>query len=137
MVRVGRELAARDALAFRVAQEAVGDWLEERFPDMAELAGRSDEVATRPARMLIEAFSSASAVRAAASAGDDPDAIFNEQAAIAQEQSAGGTTKEWVVGFMQLRCIAIGYMLGSLGDEDATRQSGDLFRDFMGGTGSE
>lgn len=134
IVRVGREMAARDGLAFNVAQEAVGDWMKE-FPEIAEAAGRSDQGATRPTRLMIEAFSSASAVRGAVDAGDSAEAIFNEQAAIAQEQ-ASTTTKQWVVGLMQIRCIAVGYMLGALNQEQKAREFGDLFREFMAAGGT-
>lgn len=41
-----------------------------------------------------------------------------------------GLMKEWVVGFMQIRCIAIGYMFGLLGNEKAARQFGDLLHRF-------
>lgn len=130
IVRVGRELAARDALAFEVAQEAVQDWLK-MFPGVADAAGHSDGGATTPSRMLIEGFSAATAAREAYAAGDDVEGIFNEQAFIAQEHATRGITKQWVVGFMQIRCIAIGYMFGFLGNEKAAREFGDLFRNFF------
>jgi hypothetical protein len=111
-------MASRDPLAFQVAEEAVKDWMA-LYPEIAELCGQSDHGATRPARMLIEAFASARAVRLALDAGEvSGEAILNEHYGIAQEQARKGVTKEWVVGFAQIRCIATGYMLAMLGNAE-------------------
>lgn len=130
ILRVGGQLAARDGVACQVAEEAVGDWLK-MFPAVANAAGASDAGATTPARMLIEAFSAAGATREALAAGDDAEALFGEQAFIAQEHAAGGVTKEWTVAFWQLRCIAIGYMLGALGERTQAERFGLLFREQL------
>lgn len=112
ILRVGRRLAEEDPEMFGIAQEVVSDWLE-RFPDVADAAGRSDGGATTSARMMIEAFAAGRAAQAAiAAANTDPDELFNDQVAIAQEQAERGVTDAWVVAFCQLRCIAVGYVMG-------------------------
>jgi hypothetical protein len=129
-VTVGRDMAEKDPRAFLVAQEAVRDWLE-RFPGFAEEAGRSDGGETGASRLLIEAFSAASAAQAAAYAGDGPEAIFNEVSLVAREQVAAGMTKAWVLAFMQIRCIAVGYMLAATSGTDVTKEFWALSASFL------
>lgn len=130
-VRLGRRMASDDPLVFRIASQAVDDWLE-RFPRIARTAGQSDDPATRSARMLSEAYMAAAATQAAVVADDhDPTVMFNAQFAIAREQTALGVSTEWVVALMQIRCFASGYMLGALGHRDACDELGRLFNAFV------
>jgi hypothetical protein len=131
IIQIGRQLARDDPLVFRVASQAVDDWLE-RFPQIARAASQSDDRATDSTRMLSEAFMAASATQAVADAGEaDAGSIFNEQFDIAQEQTALGVAKEWVVAFMQIRCFAAGYMLGALGRRAECEELGRLFNTFV------
>jgi hypothetical protein len=129
IVRFARDAAARDPQAFSAAQRAVEIWLSD-YAEVARLAGESDRGETTATRQLIEGFSAASASREALQAGDSTEAIFNEQVAIAQGQAGQGVTKEWVVGFMHIRCIAVGLMFGLLGHKEACIEFGRRFREF-------
>jgi hypothetical protein len=130
-VRLSRRMANDDPLVFRVASQAVNDWLE-RFPRIARAAGESDDPATRSARMLSEAYMAAAAAQSAVRVGDgDPTLMFNVQFGIAREQTALGVSTEWVVALMQIRCFASGYMLGALGHRDACDELGRLFNAFV------
>jgi hypothetical protein len=127
LLRMNREMIVRDPVAAQVAQETVKDWIE-RLPEFAQHCGESDHGATGVERMLVEAYAAASAARQAVAAGETSgEAILNEQYAIAQQQAASGVTKEWVVGFAQLRCIAIAYMLGTVGPTEVAEDFGSHF----------
>lgn len=130
-VRLSRRMANDDPRVFRIASEAVNDWLE-RFPRIARAAGGSDDPATRSTRMLNEAYMAAAAAQDSVRVGDDdPDAMFAAQCGIAREQTALGVSTEWVVALMQIRCFAAGYMLGALGHRESCDEIGRLFNAYV------
>ncbi len=122
-------VGARDTTAFKVAERALDSWLE-RFPDVARQAQESDG-STKRGRVLAEAYTAATATRLALEEGDEAAVIFDDQQMLANAQTEAGMTREWVVAFMQIRCIAIGYMLSQLGRRDMTSELGRLFREFF------
>jgi hypothetical protein len=122
--------AARDPQVMEVAKRAVRSWLE-RFPDVAEQAYASDDGRTSEETLVTEGCNAADATRGYIASGDSPLTIFEKQSAIAFDQAEAGVTKEWVVGFMQIRCIATGYMLHNLGHDTTMKEFARLFREFF------
>lgn len=120
----------RDEEAYEIAERAVQSWFE-RFPEVAEQAHDSDGGATPRSALVDEAYEAAVSTRDFAAASDSALTIFEEQSTIAFTQAETGVNKEWVVGFMQIRCIATGYMLTRLDHDTTMREFSGLFRDFF------
>jgi hypothetical protein len=118
IVELGREMALRDGDAYNAARGAVELWLR-AFPEIAQAAGESDSGATTPSLMLVHAFAAASAARAAIGAGERLEAVLTELETIGRDEAQAGSTKEWVVGMLQIRCLAVGNVLSLLGRKDA------------------
>jgi hypothetical protein len=123
-------VAMKDAQARDVATRAVRAWLT-RFPEVARQAHDSDGGRTDRSTMLAEAYSAAEATRGLVASGDSALTMFEKQSSIAFSQAEEGVTKEWVVAYMQIRCISTGYMLETLGCEATMRHFARLFRDFF------
>ena len=103
-------VAVEDAEAYDVAKRAVQSW-RERFPHVVEQAVASDGGRTTPATLVAEGYTAARSARGTVEDGATPMTMFERQSTIAFDQAERGVTKEWVVAFMQIRCIATGYML--------------------------
>jgi hypothetical protein len=123
-------VAVEDAEAYDVAKRAVQSW-RERFPHVVEQAVRSDGGRTTPATLVAEGYTAARAARGTVEDGATPMTLFERQSTIAFDQAERGVTKEWVVAFMQIRCIATGYMLHTLGHDAEMKEFGRLFREFF------
>ena len=123
-------IAVEDAEAYDVAKRAVQSW-RERFPQVVEQAVGSDGGRTAPATLVAEGYTAARSTRGAVEDGATPMALFERQSTIAFDQAERGVTKEWVVAFMQIRCIATGYMLHTLGHDAEMKEFGRLFREFF------
>jgi hypothetical protein len=123
-------VAVEDAEAYDVAKRAVEAW-RDRFPHVVEQAETSDGGRTTPAVLVAEGYTAARSARGTVDRGDAPITIFERQSSIAFDQAERGVTKEWVVAFMQIRCIATGYMLHALGHDAEMKEFGRLFREFF------
>ena len=60
---------------------------------------------------MAEGYTAARSAAGTVEDGASPMAIFERQSTIVFDQAERGVTKEWVVAFMQIRCIATGYVL--------------------------
>jgi hypothetical protein len=123
-------VAVEDAEAYDVAKRAVQSW-RERFPHVVEQAVASDGGRTTPATLVAEGYTAARSARGTVEDGATPMTMFERQSTIAFDQAERGVTKEWVVAFMQIRCIATGYMLHALGHDAEMKEFGRLFREFF------
>jgi hypothetical protein len=123
-------VAVEDAEAYDVAKRAVQSW-RDRFPQVVEQAVTSDSGRTTPATLVAEGYTAARSTRGTIERGATPMTLFERQSTIAFDQAERGVTKEWVVAFMQIRCIATGYMLHALGYDAEMREFGRLFREFF------
>jgi len=123
-------VAVEDAEAYDVAKRAVQSW-RERFPHVVEQAVASDGGRTTPATLVAEGYTAARSARGTVADGATPMTMFERQSTIAFDQAERGITKEWVVAFMQIRCIATGYMLHALGHDAEMKEFGRLFREFF------
>lgn len=128
------KMSASDPDAFSIAQEVVKDWLE-HYPVLAQRAGESDGGANGATRLLVEAFSAITALKDSLANGspDDAEALFNTNIEIAQDQARTGVTKQWVVAFMMVRCIATSYQLFMMGRREAADNFRALYDEWSAG----